>query len=107
MLWEIMSEVMKEMSRMTVAKAAATATQAAITTAQSAQRIWTNVVIAGVYCQVPTSNTGEPYMVIPAKHNRETLVYPNPDITLPSNNTLDKIIETINRMFRNNKAITI
>ncbi len=63
--------------------------------------------MTGVYRQVPASGTGEPCMVIPARYNRETLVYPDPDTILPSNSISDETVEAINRAFWNSETITI
>ncbi len=107
MLQEIVSEAMKEMNRTVAAETATMATQAATTTAQSAQRIWANFAVAGAHRQVPTGSTGEQHMVIPARCNRETLIHPDLDTTLPSNNIPDETIEAINRMLQSSETVAI
>ncbi len=49
----------------------------------------------------------EPYMIILIKYNWETFIYPDLNITLPSNNISDETVETINRTFQNNEVVTI
>ncbi len=69
--------------------------------------MWVNVVITGIYCQIPIDDMGESYMVILVRYNRKTLVYPDPDIILPFNNISNKTVKAINRTFWNNEVVTI
>ncbi len=101
MLQDIVSEVMKEMDGMVM-----TAIEIVAMAAQSTQTIWTNVAMADLHCQTPGSGVGEPCMVIPTRHNREVLMYPDPDILI-FNSIPNATIETINITFTNNKAMVI
>ncbi len=46
-------------------------------------------------------------MVISARYNRETLVYPDLDTTLPSNSISGETVEIINRTFWSNEAVVV
>ncbi len=102
-----MNEAMKEMNRMIMAEAAAAVIQTAIITAQSVQQTWVNVAVAGTYCQTSINGMDESYIIILIRYNRETLIYPDLDIILPSNNISDEIVETINKILQSNKTIAI
>ncbi len=97
---------MKEMNRTAMAETAAVAIQIAIIAVQSIQRTWTNIAMTGTHRQIPANGMGEPYMVILVRHNRKTLVYPDPDI-LPSNSISGETVETINRTLQNNEVVAI
>ncbi len=58
-----------------------------------------NIVITGIYCQIPIGGIDEPYMVILTRYNRKTFIYPDLDTILPSNNISDEIVKVINRTF--------
>ncbi len=62
--------------------------------------------MAGTHHQLPDSGTDKPHLVIPTRHNREVLVYPNPDI-LPASSIPSETIDIINRTLQNSKAIMI
>ncbi len=68
--------------------------------------MWANAAITETHHQAAASNTDKPYIVIPARCNQETLVHPNPD-SLPSNNTSDETIETINRTLQNSEVVAV
>ncbi len=101
-LRDVVSDALKEMG----GTAATAAAQAATTAAQSAQKTWANVAAAGTHRQLPDGGAGEPRLVIPARHNREALVHPDPD-TLPASSTPNETVDAINRTLQNSKAVVI
>ncbi len=46
-------------------------------------------------------------MVIPARYNRKTLVYPDSDTTLPSNSISGETVEAINKIFQNSEIVVV
>ncbi len=68
--------------------------------------MWMNVAIIGIYHQISGNDVDELYMVIPARYNREALVYPDLDSFI-SNNISSVIVEVINITFISSKAVII
>ncbi len=65
-----------------------------------------NVIAIDTHRQIPDNDTGELYIVILARYNREAFIYPDLD-TFISNNISNTTIKTINKAFISNEVVAI